>query len=61
MIKNFKLNNLLEIKAAVLNAIKSTDAISIKDMGKVIKSLKLDHNGKMDFRIASEIVKVQLS
>ena len=50
-----------EIKAAVLNAIKSTDANSIKDMGKVIKSLKLDHNGKMDFRIASEIVKVQLS
>jgi uncharacterized protein YqeY len=30
-------------------------------MGKVIKLLKLDHNGKMDFRIASEVVKVQLS
>ena len=50
-----------EIKAAVINAIKATNASSIKDMGTVIKSLKLDHNGKMDFRIASEIVKLQLS
>jgi uncharacterized protein YqeY len=63
LISNFlpKQYNEEEIKTAVLNAIKSTDANSIKDMGKVIKLLKLDHNGKMDFRIASEIVKLQLS
>ena len=63
LISNFlpKQYNEEEIKIAVLNAIKSTDASSIKDMGKVIKLLKLDHNGKMDFRIASEVVKVQLS
>ena len=63
LISNFlpKQYNQEEIEVAVLNAIKSTDASSIKDMGKVIKLLKLDHNGKMDFRIASEVVKVQLS
>ena len=50
-----------QIKVAVLNAIKSTDASSIKDMGKVIKTLKQDHNGKMDFRTASDIVRENLS
>ena len=63
LISNFlpKQYNQEEIEVAVLNAIESTDASSIKDMGKVIKLLKLDHNGKMDFRIASEVVKVKLS
>ncbi len=50
-----------EIKVVVLNTIKQIDANSIKDMGKVIKLLKKNHNGKMDFRIVSEIVKKQLS
>ena len=50
-----------EIKELVLNLISSSGANSIKDMGKVIKSLKQDHNGKMNFKVASEIVKEQLS
>ena len=50
-----------EIKDAVVNAIKLTESISIKDMGKVINLMKQDYIGKMDFRIVSTIVKEKLT
>ena len=50
-----------EIKDAVVNAIKLTQSESIKDMGKVIKLMKQDYIGKMDFRIVSAIVKEKLT
>jgi uncharacterized protein len=46
-----------EAKAAVADAIKSTGAQSIKDMGKVMAALKQAHAGKMDFGKASGLVK----
>ena len=49
-----------EIEDAVENAIKLSQSVSIKDMGKVIKLMKQDYIGKMDFRIVSTIVKEKL-
>ncbi|MDA1136126.1 MAG: GatB/YqeY domain-containing protein [Proteobacteria bacterium] len=49
-----------EIELAVLDSIKLTEANSIKDMGKVINLMKQKYNGKMDFRIASKVVKENL-
>jgi len=46
-----------EAKAAIADAIKSTGAQGIKDMGKVMAALKQAHAGKMDFGIASGLVK----
>lgn len=50
-----------EVKAAIAEAIKETGAASIKDMGKVIGSLKARYAGRMDFGKASALVKSQLS
>ena len=47
--------------AAAKAAIASTDAKSIKDMGKVVNALKAAHPGEMDFGKASAIVKGLLS
>ena len=49
-----------EIEDAVVKAIKSTEASSIKDMGKVINLMKHDFTGKMDFKIVSAIIKEKL-
>jgi hypothetical protein len=46
-----------EAKAAIAEAIKTTGAQSIKDMGKVMAALKQSHAGKMDFGKASGLVK----
>ena len=53
--------NKQEIEDAVVNAIKLTQSVSIKDMGKVINLMKQDYIGKMDFRIVSTIVKEKLT
>lgn len=50
-----------EVKAAIAEAIKETGAASIKDMGKVIGSLKARYAGRMDFGKASALVKSQLA
>jgi len=49
-----------EVKAAIAEAIKSTGAASVKDMGKVIGALKSKHAGQMDFAKASALVKGML-
>jgi hypothetical protein len=46
-----EINNIIDI------TIKSCEASSMKDMGKVIKLLKEKHNGEMDFGNVSKIVK----
>ena len=46
-----------EIKKIVDNAIKTNNAISIKDMGKVMSSLKENYAVNMDFAKASKILK----
>jgi uncharacterized protein len=43
--------------AAAKAAIASTDAKSVKDMGKVVNALKAAHPGEMDFAKASAIVR----
>ena len=50
-----------EIEVAVVNAIKLTQSVSIKDMGKVINLMKQNYIGKMDFRIVSAVVKEKLT
>lgn len=49
------------VVAAAKAAIASTDAKTIKDMGKVVNALKAAHPGEMDFAKASAIVKGLLS
>ena len=49
-----------EVKTAVDQAIEELEASSIKDMGKVIGSLKQRYPGRMDFAKASQIVKQRL-
>ena len=49
-----------EIEQAVHEAIKLSEAISIKDMGKAMTFLKEKYSGNMDFRIASIILKEKL-
>ena len=46
-----------EIEAMIEEAISSTGASSIKDMGKVMATLKERHAGSMDFSKASGMVK----
>ena len=46
-----------EIIKIVTETIKSTEASSIKDMGKVISKLKENYSQNMDFSIASKILK----
>jgi uncharacterized protein YqeY len=50
-----------EIEDAVINTIKLTQSVSIKDMGKVINLMKQNYIGKMDFRIVSALVKEKLT
>jgi uncharacterized protein YqeY len=50
-----------EVSAAIKAAIAETGAASIKDMGKVIATLKAQHSGKMDFGKASALVKAALA
>lgn len=49
-----------EVEAAVAEAIKSTGANSIRDMGKVMGTLKANHAGRMDFGTAGSLVKAAL-
>ena len=46
-----------EIKVAIETAISQTNAISVKDMGKVMGYLKKEYTGKMDFSKISAHVK----
>ena len=50
-----------DVSAAIKAAIAETGAASIKDMGKVIATLKAQHSGKMDFGKASALVKAALA
>jgi uncharacterized protein len=50
-----------DVKAAIAAAIKETGAASMKDMGKVVASLKAKFAGQMDFAKASGLVKAALS
>ena len=49
-----EINNIIDM------TIKSCEASSMKDMGKVINSLKKKHNGEMNFGDVSKIVKSKL-
>lgn len=49
------------MREAVAGAIAETGAASVKDMGKVIGSLKARYAGQMDFAKASGVVKTLLS
>ncbi len=50
-----------EMKAAIAAAIAETGAAGVKDMGKVIGTLKAKYAGKMDFAKASALVKGMLA
>ena len=50
-----------EAKAAIAEAIKTTGAASVKDMGKVMAALMQGYAGKMDFGKASALVKTLLA
>ena len=50
-----------EMETAIEQAIAETGAASIKDMGKVVASLKAHHAGRMDFAKASAGVKARLA
>jgi uncharacterized protein len=50
-----------KIRTAVNDALTSTGARSIKDMGKVMGALKASHAGKMDFAKAGALVKELLA
>jgi uncharacterized protein len=50
-----------EVKAVIAATITETNASGVKDMGKVIGSLKAKYAGQMDFGKASAMVKAALS
>jgi uncharacterized protein YqeY len=50
-----------EVKAAIGTVVAETGAAGIKDMGKVIGSLKAKYAGQMDFAKASALVKAALT
>jgi len=50
-----------EVKTAIATAIAETGAASMKDMGKVVASLRGQFAGRMDFGKASGLVKAALS
>jgi uncharacterized protein len=50
-----------EVKAAIAAVIAETGAAGVKDMGKVIGSLKAKYAGQMDFGKASGMVKTALT
>jgi uncharacterized protein YqeY len=49
-----------DIEKAITEAIALTNAVSIKDMGKVMANLREQHAGQMDFSAASQMVKAAL-
>ena len=49
-----------EIDEIIIATIKSSEAKSIKDMGKVINLIKNSYNGRMDFGVVSKIIKEKL-
>lgn len=49
-----------EVKAAVDRAIRSTDASSIRDMGRVMGALKAEYTGRMDFGRVGPMVRERL-
>lgn len=49
------------MKAAIAAAVTESGAASVKDMGKVIASLRANHAGQMDFAKASGLVKAALA
>ena len=49
-----------EINDIITNSIRSSEAKSIQDMGKVINLIKDEYNGKMDFGVVSKIIKAKL-
>ena len=49
-----------DARKAVEDAIRATDAKSIKDMGKVMGALKSQYAGRMDFGVAGAAVKAAL-
>lgn len=49
-----------EVTEAIRTAIRETDAASIRDLGKVMASLKRRHAGRMDFAAAGTAVKQAL-
>lgn len=49
-----------EINDIITNSIRSSEAKSIRDMGKVINLIKEEYNGKMDFGVVSKIIKAKL-
>lgn len=49
-----------EIEAAIIDAIKKTGAVDVKDMGKVVASLKADFPGRIDFAKASAKIRTAL-
>ena len=49
-----------EVKAAIDKAVTDTGAIAVKDMGKVIASLRAAYAGQMDFGKVSPMVKAAL-
>lgn len=49
-----------EINDIINNSIRSSEAKSIRDMGKVINLIKEEYNGKMDFGVVSKIIKSKL-
>jgi uncharacterized protein len=50
-----------EVTKAIAEAVASTGAASVKDMGKVIAELRVKYAGQMDFGKASGLVKAALS
>jgi uncharacterized protein len=50
-----------EIEAAVTDAIATTGATSIRDMGKVMGELKGKYTGQMDFGTVGSMIKARLS
>lgn len=50
-----------EILALIKNAIASTSASSIKDMGKVMGAIKTAVSGKADGKVVSDLVRAELS
>ena len=50
-----------EVKSVIEKIIASVGATSIKDMGKVMASLKADYAGQLDFGKASSVIKSLLS
>jgi uncharacterized protein YqeY len=50
-----------EVEAAIVAAIAEVGASGIRDMGKVMASLKSRHTGQMDFTAVGPMVKSRLS